>query len=156
MYLHGKKYIGTTDWKNSTQETGKIPNKQYEEILKIAELEKYPQPEYGGLLIEFPLAYWRKVNAVHAWFTSLDNGIDECQDIVVSLENLKELHDICQKILDNPLDAEELLPTQAGFFFGSTGYDEWYYTGLRETIEQLTPIIEDNDDTITYVYSASW
>lgn len=52
---------------------------------------------------------------------------------------------------------EELLPTQSGFFFGSTEYDEYYLDDIRKTKEELGKII----DTIDYenedvYYLASW
>ena len=52
---------------------------------------------------------------------------------------------------------EELLPTQSGFFFGSTEYDEYYLDNIRKTKEELGKII----DTIDYenedvYYLASW
>jgi hypothetical protein len=31
--------------------------------------------------------------------------------------------------------AAELLPTTSGFFFGSTDYDEWYYTDIQRTVD---------------------
>ena len=41
--------------------------------------------------------------------------------------------------------ARELLPTQSGFFFGSTQYDEWYKEDLENTVEQLTRVLEETD-----------
>src|ERR1700740_712435 len=37
--------------------------------------------------------------------------------------------------------AHDLLPTQPGFFFSGTDYDEWYFYGLRETLIQLAPFV---------------
>ena len=53
--------------------------------------------------------------------------------------------------------AEELLPTQEGFFFGSKDYNEWYINDLEETIEQINNILETTDfDKQEIVYSAWW
>jgi hypothetical protein len=140
------------------------------------------------------VAYWRKANAIHAWFSRLyekETGeeLENCQDMVVSKENLIKLRDDCKrvvnssklvykdvpvrqydydkmeyvnstrmmKVLDNPSVAEELLPTQSGFFFGSTVYDESYVEDLKNTIEQIDNILNDvNFDEYDIQYHAWW
>ena len=39
--------------------------------------------------------------------------------------------------------ARELLPTQSGFFFGSTEYNEFYKQDLEDTVEQLRRVLDD-------------
>ena len=57
----------------------------------------------------------------------------------------------------NPEVAAELLPTQDGFFFGSTEYDQWYMADIEETIEILTKALETTDfDREMVVYTSSW
>lgn len=57
----------------------------------------------------------------------------------------------------NPDVAEELLPTQCGFFFGSTNYDEYYMQDIDATIEILTKALAETDfDKEMLVYSSSW
>lgn len=41
--------------------------------------------------------------------------------------------------------AKEKLPTQAGFFFGSTEYDEWYFNSLVFTYNKMLEILETFD-----------
>lgn len=60
------------------------------------------------------------------------------------------------KYITNPEIARDLLPTQAGFFFGSTDYDEWYIQTLKDTIEQLEPYTDIQDYYISFTYEASW
>lgn len=50
--------------------------------------------------------------------------------------------------------AGDLLPTQGGFFFGNTDYDECYLDDLRETVAMLEPLI--GDDAEEFYYHASW
>lgn len=50
--------------------------------------------------------------------------------------------------------AQELLPTQSGFFFGGTDYDEFYLDDLRSTVEQLEPLLAERDGD--FYYRASW
>lgn len=51
----------------------------------------------NGSLTE--VAYWRKANAIHAWFVdNVQDGIDECEESPVSREKLNELLSLCRKI----------------------------------------------------------
>lgn len=109
------------------------------------------------------VAYWRKANAIHKWFVdNVQKGIDECQESYVEISDLITLWGLCQEVLKNPMRAEELLPTQSGFFFGDTAYDDWYFENLRETITQIEPLIEgyNPDDNFlpigSYYYQSSW
>jgi hypothetical protein len=52
--------------------------------------------------------------------------------------------------------AEEFLPTKSGFFFGSTGYDQWYIQDIKETIAILEPIMARTEDEGDYYYHSSW
>ncbi len=80
--------------------------------------------------------YWRKSNQIHNWFVAnVQEGKDECQEAYVSREQLKELREVCQKVLDNNELAEKLLPTASGFFFGGKDYDQWYFNDIEETIK---------------------
>lgn len=57
----------------------------------------------------------------------------------------------------NPEVCEELLPTQCGFFFGSTNYDEFYIDDIKETVSILTKVLEEtNFDEYKIYYSSSW
>ena len=69
------------------------------------------------------------------------------------------------KVITNPELAKELLPTQAGFFFGDTTYSEYYLDDLKEYIRQADEIISDYENEIAngtdkydldYTYQASW
>jgi len=50
--------------------------------------------------------------------------------------------------------ADNLLPTEEGFFFGSTDYDEWYMDDIAETIQILTPLVKDTG--ADFYYQSSW
>ena len=61
------------------------------------------------------------------------------------------------KLIADSSVAEELLPTTSGFFFGSTEYDQWYLNNIKETIRQITKILNTTDFDNEYVtYCASW
>lgn len=97
---------------------------------------------------------WRKANAIHKYFVDLDGGRDECQEIKVSGKQLKELIDICKEVLQDNSKAKELLPTQSGFFFGNTDYNENYFDIIKETINTLSSFTFDDD--VEFIYQASW
>jgi hypothetical protein len=49
------------------------------------------------------------------------------------------------------------LPPQAGFFFGGTDIDEWYWNDLKNTITQLERVFALPEvDKLSFYYSSSW
>lgn len=101
--------------------------------------------------------YWRKANAIHRWFVdNCQDGTDECQKTYVSRENLAKLLDVCKRVKKNHVLAGELLPTQNGFFFGSTEYDEWYWEDINYTIKAITNLLKKDDEEGTFYYQADW
>lgn len=60
-------------------------------------------------------------------------------------------------IIKDPSIAMELLPTQSGFFFGSTSYNQWYVDDIKETIDIITEVLETTDfDKEMIYYVSSW
>lgn len=102
------------------------------------------------------VGYWRKANQIHNWFVeNVQEGNDDCKDYYVSIEQLGELAELCEKVLKDPTLSAELLPTQSGFFYGGTDYDEYYFQDLEETLKILKPILSD-ENTDSYYYTSSW
>ena len=103
------------------------------------------------------MAYWRKANAIHRYFCSLDGDRDECQEIYVSRESLERLRDLVEKeIRALPGERGQELPPAGGFFFGDTdASSDWYAENMQQTLDMLTEILSDDSDT-DYVYQASW
>lgn len=106
--------------------------------------------------IKYEVAYWRKANSIHKWFVdNIQNGIDDCNEYQVSYEQIQELIDTCNAVLNSPnkvLTGSNLLQTQAGFFFGGTDYDEYYFQDLADTVKQLSFIHK----TDKLFYRSSW
>ena len=116
---------------------------------------------------EYTVIYWRKANQVHGWFVDkLADGVDECQRISVSRDNLVKLLDTCSVLLDTRSTelAKELLPPTSGFFFQSGGgaaqLDEGYWLDLQHTHEELSKLLEqiteENKWDYNLEYQASW
>jgi hypothetical protein len=59
------------------------------------------------------------------------------------------------RIVADPAVAQEHLPTQAGFFFGNTDYNEWYVEDLKNTVKQIDRMLT-LDDRWYLAYQASW
>jgi hypothetical protein len=145
MYLNGRIYVGA-NYEHSNV-TGSVNLKRNNQEIDIP-LDKV-------VSVELDLGYWRKANAIHKYF--IDNcadGNDDCSKVIIERSDLENLLDLCKKVSSHPFLAEELLPTQSGFFFGSTEYDDYYLDCIKDTIQ----IIEDalKYKNVDYVYSASW
>lgn len=112
------------------------------------------------------VGYWRKANEVHNFFVEkAQNGVDNCREHEVPKEVLEDLLDRCKEIItaykekedDWQIVAEDLLPTQDGFFFGSTDYDDWYIDDIDKTITIISKVLNETDfDTHSIFYCSSW
>lgn len=101
------------------------------------------------------VGYWRKANHIHNWFIQLNDGVDDCNPISVEREDLIKLMALCKEVKETK--NVDLLPRTQGFFFGSTEFDECYYSDIDETIEILENVLNDNNDNnIEFEYRASW
>lgn len=102
--------------------------------------------------------YWSKANQIHSWFVkNVQDGQDDCGDYYVSREQLAKLRDTCKEVLADHSKAKELLPPQAGFFFGNTEYDEWYFKDLEYTVVEIDRVLEEFDEKDwDFRYSSSW
>lgn len=135
--------------------------------------------------IESRIGYWRKANAIHKWFVdNVQDGNDNCEEHWVSEEKIEELYKLCIKVMtikekiltyiddeksitDEKIKKDdlekliELLPSQKGFFFGSTNYDEYYFYDVENTIEicsKCLDISKNNENTFysDFYYRSSW
>jgi hypothetical protein len=104
------------------------------------------------------VGYWRKANAIHRWFVdNVQGGVDDCGEYKVTKEQLIQLHNTCNDVLADPNLAEQLLPTQPGFFFGGTEYNDGYMYDLQNTMEIIDNILEYKEYCLDDLYySSSW
>lgn len=109
--------------------------------------------------------YWRKTNAVHAWFVErCQGGVDECQESdPIDFELLAELASNCKKAVEahkagDDDKAMELMAPRPGFFFGSTELDEWWEKDLLFTAEELEKVVTTaiRLGGIQFTYHSSW
>jgi hypothetical protein len=145
MYLTKKIYIGANYEHNEV--AGTIDLKKSGKKVEI-DLNKVTYIEEGA-------GYWRKANAIHQWFVdNVQDGVDNCGTYYVSQEKMTMLLYLVNQVLEDNSKAEELLPTQSGFFFGGYEYDEWYFNKLKDTKEILEYAIKDVHSE--FYYSSSW
>lgn len=160
MYLYAKKGIASIDY--TTSKMGEFSKKLNPDYTILASLmgatDWVTNPDsFAFAQVSLQVGYWRKANAIHNWFVQeLADGEDNCNPIYVPRSSLVDLNNICKEILKNHDKAGELLPTGAGFFFGSTNYDEWYFHQLETTVPILTKLIETVPEGWSFEYQASW
>jgi hypothetical protein len=144
MYLTAKRYLSEYD--------------PVEKQLK-QEIDKVLDTKIGSVKeVSLEAGYWRKANAIHNWFVNtVQDGVDECQESPVSLDQLQELSAIVNMVLDDNSLAGEILPPVEGFFFGDTEIDEWYLENLTDTKNILDNILNNPDSkNWQFYYQASW
>ena len=140
MYLTAKRFF----WYNE-----KEIQKKLQDIMNV--------DDYEVDYIELQVGYWRKANQIHKWFVdNIQNGVDDCGKHQVEKEKLIDLLNIVNQALETN-KPEKILPTQSGFFFGSTEYDEYYKKDLEDTKKMIEKYLEfkDNDKYDLY-YQSSW
>ena len=148
MYLSKRTYVQNWDHQKPSQRHLVV-------VLKDNEVQHHIKSERITHVIE-EVMYWRKANAIHQWFVeNCQDGIDECQESSVSLDDLKNLARLCEKVVKEK--TPELLPASSGFFFGSTNHDEYYYADIEETARVIREELKENKDEYpSYMYQASW
>jgi len=147
MYLTRKRYV--KNWQHT-------PEKQKHLVQVSQNGEQIDTSKIQTL--EFEEMCWRKANQIHNWFVeNVQEGEDDCKEYYVSVEKLEQLLDDIQYCLKNKDHAEKVLPTSAGFFFGSQEYDEWYWEDLQETADTLEELL-NNEEALKddFYYQSSW
>ncbi len=148
MYLNARRFLWI--FSNGTGEDAEI-GKAISAVI----------PEAGNMrpsTVEFEAIYWRKANAIHKWFVdNVQDGVDDCRSYYVSRDNLRNLLEVCETVLKDNSRAEELLPSQSGFFFGGTDYDEGYFKDLQHTRDKIDELLSKPDfDKFDFQYQSSW
>jgi hypothetical protein len=151
QYLYAKCYTSPSDW------LGKERNELFDTIVKATGAEEFMTKESPSACIDIKVGYWRKANQIHQWFVdNCQNGEDDCREAFVRREQLIELRDLCEKVLADHSLADELLPTQSGFFFGNTEYDEWYFNDVQETVLIINNALTSVPAEYDFAYGSSW
>jgi hypothetical protein len=131
QYLYAKKYTSDSAIFNKAEMFDQLKQTLGTDVAFLTR-------ELPSISVEMKVGYWRKSNQIHQYFVdNCQDGEDNCREYYVDREKLAELLDLCKQVLADRSKADELLPSQSGFFFGSIEYDEWYFSGLTDTVEIL-------------------
>lgn len=159
MYFYARKttYKSFSKWDNPDR----VNEVNYPEDLKTFSDHIYDR-NFKSVQTEtsYQIGYFRKFNALHSYIVkTFANGIDNCQDIILYKEDVEQI----KKVLDDVLEAnteekaKELLPTQSGFFFGGTDYDEFYFEDVKDAADLMQSFLDNFDfEKYQLVYQASW
>lgn len=183
MYFYKKSYV--KNWEHTPDDkkhkvTVKMNNKVRKDI----------KPERITNIIEEVAYWRKFNALHNWFVQNCANGVDNCEEVYVPKETLKELlsnlKDVKTSLDASPkktisvesgwsngentyMDievfsdtsvADELLPTQGGFFFGDTEYNKWYYNDVVETIKTFEDLLAEEPPkdaySVDYYYQASW
>tara|TARA_B100002019_G_C21050604_1_gene489066 strand:- start:68 stop:634 length:567 start_codon:yes stop_codon:yes gene_type:complete len=142
MYLYGTKTFSAYDRQIGNEPVTRTT--EFQSLLIETNFENAPIDDtlWSSYIVDYPLAYWCKTNAIHNWFVqNVQNGVDDCGRHYVSAEQLVQLSDLVNNTLNNPDKASAYLPTVSGCFFGGLEYDDWYFNKLQYTKKRLDSIL---------------
>ena len=168
MYIYARKNCFVSSWIDESK--GQIKCELPKELDAFKDLDEVKNSLSISFNIDYKIGYWRKANHIHNWFIQncaykdeCGNPIDDCRPIEITVDKLEKLLDDCKKVLSDHSLASSILPTQSGFFFGSTRYDEDYFGEIERTIEIIEPVLkfakhklEIEDYVWEVYYQASW
>ena len=108
-----------------------------DKILTLPELEEQLNKEVDDYWEQYD-AYFRKVNFLFKYFEDRGKMVDQYYAFVEP-EDVEDIIYKCEQVLKDKDQRKphELLPTQEGFFFGSTDYDEWYFSDVKDCLRQM-------------------
>ena len=134
MYLKRKKYVGANHkWNNIT---GKIEIYRNEKLMPI----DFEKVNY----IEEEVAYWRKANQIHKWFTDQIGDFDNCDEKYISIDQLEELLNTCKEIKEKVVMKKGKIST--GQTLTEDGWvdilEDGEYISNPEICEELLPTTE--------------
>lgn len=154
QYLSAKRHL--SKYNNQEDKLRKKVRKLFPDIKDTGNLD--------FVEIKFEAGYWRKANHIHNWFVeNVQDEQDDCGHYEVSRDDLICLLEVCKRLLKtyitNKTEANQLaqkeLPTRAGFFFGGTEYDEFYWKDVEHTIKVIEYCLSLPAEYV-FEYHSSW
>lgn len=132
MHFSSKRYI--SEYTDSDKELN----------TKVKDIAATFVTEWSVREISYRVGYWRKANAIHNWFVkNVQDGEDDCKQYYVGTKSILDLYATVVECLEGGIEvAVNKFPPTAGFFFGSTEIDEYYWQDLEDTKRMLQPIVD--------------
>lgn len=122
-----------------TEERRNEIKKEFENANSSVKKFRSLKNEYDELNPWKEVAYFRKVNFLLPFFEYGEN----CSRLEIDGYKIDELLVKCKQVLEDHSLAETLLPTQRGFLFGNTEYNDWYFDDVKEVYDKFSEIAED-------------
>jgi hypothetical protein len=169
IYFHKTKRSEWNEVKSKIEAFNELPE---EEQAKQYENETHPTSDFEPV----DIGYFRKVNFLMEFFNYEGN----CEYQEISKGELEALQEACLEVskmkptkveyikAEHKWDTDrvetvlseadqercaEILPTQAGFFFGNTAYNQWYLDDVKEVLAWVTGVLKElADDEVVLMY----
>ena len=164
MYFSRRTYVGKL--KNTKDSDGNWSERDVNNMeLKFDDADLSHINLKNVRYIEEVFGEFRKFNALHAYVVdNFASGVDDCQMIYLGIDDLIQIQEVLCLVkeslsIGDKVIAEQTLPPQEGFFFGSTEIDNWYEQDVKEAVEVFNKIIEEHSivgHNASYSYQASW
>lgn len=101
------------------------------------------------------VAYFRKANSLQGYFEEKYH-IENLEYHRISKEDAEDILSRVTQVLNDISLVPKLFPSCSGFFYGSTGYDEWYIDDLKSIQKIFSKILEEWNDKEYEFYYQSW
>lgn len=103
--------------------------------------------------------YFRKVNCLYGY--CIDNNLfeDYGRLALIDHEQMVDILNRAKEILSQPTKeeqlkkGEELLPTEDGFFFGNTDYNDYYLQDIEEVRDKFKGMLDEWNDAYAVIFS---
>ena len=123
-------------------------------VLDLPELEELVKKQVDDYYEPYD-AYFRKVNFLFAYYQNKGKMQNEWYAFT-DTDDIDDLISRCEQVLKDHSLAETLLPTQAGFFFGGTDYNDWYFSDVKDCLRQMKKYRKLLKDGVTGYIIFSW
>jgi len=123
-------------------------------VLDLPELEELVKKQVDGYYKPYD-AYFRKVNFLFKYYEDRGKMHDQWYAFT-DADDIDDIIDKCEQVLKDHSLADSLLPTQSGFFFGGTGYDDWYFSDVQDCLNQMREYRKLLTDGVTGYVIFSW
>ena len=124
-------------------------------ILDLPELEELVKKDIELAYDKYD-AYFFKVNFIFYYFESTLGTMHDQWFAFVRPEDVDDLIDRCERVLRNHGLANQLLPTQSGFFFGDTDFNDVYFENVKDCLKQMRKYRKLLKEGVTGYVFFSW
>ena len=84
---------------------------------------------------------WRNCNQFRSWFENNAENFSDNGTTIIDRDLLVDFLDVLEKVSADYSRAPELLPTEAGFFFGGLDYGEHYFSKIDTAINEVSELL---------------